>query len=118
MRGRPLSTPATHLASWENSLTYNRRVLLDPRFRLPTDLVRYIDRAQRAFLRWHRMEASLHDGRSELLFAFYRCHRAMLRARLAIAHLLEPNPRREMAGPGESLSGVCQNRRDADRAPS
>jgi aminoglycoside phosphotransferase family enzyme len=27
------------------------------------------------------------------LFIFYRCHRAMLRARLAIAHLLEPNPR-------------------------
>jgi uncharacterized protein len=27
------------------------------------------------------------------LFAFYRCHRATLRARLAIAHLLEPNPR-------------------------
>jgi aminoglycoside phosphotransferase family enzyme len=166
-RARPaFITSATHLAGWENSLTYNRRVLLDPRFRLPAGLVRYIDRAQRAFLRWHtsllvnlvrerrivdahgdlrpehiwlgetvkiidclefnprlrtldpfdevaylslecerlgakwageylkrRMEANLRDGRSELLFAFYRCHRAMLRARLAIAHLLEPNPR-------------------------
>jgi aminoglycoside phosphotransferase family enzyme len=35
----------------------------------------------------------LRNGTSEELFLFYRCHRAMLRARLAIAHLLEPNPR-------------------------
>jgi aminoglycoside phosphotransferase family enzyme len=35
----------------------------------------------------------LRDGTSEEFFLFYRCHRAMLRARLAIAHLLEPNPR-------------------------
>jgi aminoglycoside phosphotransferase family enzyme len=27
------------------------------------------------------------------LFAFYRCHRAVMRARLAAAHLLEPEPR-------------------------
>lgn len=33
------------------------------------------------------------DGQSEALFCFYRCYRATLRARLAIAHLLEPNPR-------------------------
>jgi aminoglycoside phosphotransferase family enzyme len=36
---------------------------------------------------------ALQDGLSEELFAFYRCHRATLRARLAIAHLLEPDPR-------------------------
>jgi uncharacterized protein len=35
----------------------------------------------------------LRDGISEELFLFYRCNRAMLRARLAIAHLMEPNPR-------------------------
>ena len=35
----------------------------------------------------------LHDGHSDELFIFYRCHRATLRARLAIAHLLEPDPR-------------------------
>jgi aminoglycoside phosphotransferase family enzyme len=35
----------------------------------------------------------LPDGISEQLFLFYRCNRAMLRARLAIAHLMEPNPR-------------------------
>jgi len=32
------------------------------------------------------------NGRSERLFLFYRCYRASLRARLAIAHLFEPHP--------------------------
>jgi aminoglycoside phosphotransferase family enzyme len=36
---------------------------------------------------------TLPDGLSDELFTFYRCHRATLRARLTIAHLLEPNPR-------------------------
>jgi uncharacterized protein len=36
---------------------------------------------------------ALSDGMSEELFTFYRCHRATLRARLTIAHLLEPSPR-------------------------
>jgi aminoglycoside phosphotransferase family enzyme len=40
-----------------------------------------------------RVTHGLRDGLSEDLFLFYRCHRATLRARLAIAHLLEPNPR-------------------------
>jgi uncharacterized protein len=35
----------------------------------------------------------LSDGLAKELFLFYRCSRAMLRARLAIAHLMEPNPR-------------------------
>jgi aminoglycoside phosphotransferase family enzyme len=33
------------------------------------------------------------DGPSNELFTFYRCQRATLRARLAAAHLLEPDPR-------------------------
>lgn len=40
-----------------------------------------------------RMKRCLRDGPAEALFTFYRCHRATLRARLAIAHLLEPHPR-------------------------
>jgi aminoglycoside phosphotransferase family enzyme len=40
-----------------------------------------------------RMKHMLRDGPVEQLFAFYRCHRATLRARLAIAHLLEAHPR-------------------------
>jgi aminoglycoside phosphotransferase family enzyme len=41
----------------------------------------------------HRMKHVLRDGPVEELFTFYRCHRATLRARLAIAHLLEEHPR-------------------------
>jgi len=44
------------------------------------------------YLRRHMMLA-LHDCHSQALFTFYRCHRATLRARLSIAHLLEPAPR-------------------------
>jgi uncharacterized protein len=40
-----------------------------------------------------RARLTLSDGVSEELFTFYRCHRASLRARLTIAHLLEPDPR-------------------------
>ncbi len=40
-----------------------------------------------------RALCALQDGVSADLFTFYRCHRATLRARLAIAHLLEPSPR-------------------------
>lgn len=40
-----------------------------------------------------RMRGALRDGPIEELTTFYRCHRATLRARLAIAHLLEPSPR-------------------------
>ena len=159
-------SPAVHVAEWWRSLAYNRRILLDPRFQLPSGSARYIDAMQRRFLiararllaervrmrrivdghgdlrpehiclgdpvriidclefnrrlrmvdpfdetaflcvecerfgaAWaseylrRRMVHALHDGDSEELFIFYRCHRATLRARLAIAHLLEPNPR-------------------------
>jgi aminoglycoside phosphotransferase family enzyme len=40
-----------------------------------------------------RMKRVLRDGPAEELFTFYRCHRATLRARLAIAHLYEEHPR-------------------------
>lgn len=40
-----------------------------------------------------RITEGLRDGLSAELFLFYRCHRATLRARLAIAHLFEPHPR-------------------------
>jgi uncharacterized protein len=159
-------SPAVHLADWLRSLAYNKRVLLDPRFRIPAGLVQRIDMAQRRFLRqrdhliaarlrhrrivdghgdlrpehiwlddrvriidclefnprlrvvdpfdevaflslecerlgagWagnyiqRRMKHLLRDGPADELFMFYRCHRATLRARLAIAHLLEDHPR-------------------------
>lgn len=42
---------------------------------------------------WRRMKHVLRDGPADELFMFYYCHRATLRARLAIAHLLEEHPR-------------------------
>ena len=36
---------------------------------------------------------ALRDHLSDALFTFYRCHRATLRARLSIAHLMEAEPR-------------------------
>jgi uncharacterized protein len=44
------------------------------------------------YLRRH-IGRALHDGESGELFIFYRCHRATLRARLSLAHLLESDPR-------------------------
>jgi aminoglycoside phosphotransferase family enzyme len=161
-----LLAPAVHLRDWRQSLSFNRRVLLDAGLNLPVGRVRRIDRTQRLFIerrrgllsqrlrgrhivdghgdlrpehiwlgdpvriidclefnprlravdpfdeiaflslecerlgaRWagryikRRAARGLSDGLSEELFLFYRCHRATLRARLAIAHLLEPNPR-------------------------
>ena len=152
-------------ALWQ-SLAYNRRILLDPRFELPAGSVRYSDAVQHRFLAergaliaarvrsrcivdghgdlrpehiwlgdpvriidclefnaalrmvdpldelaflcvecerlgaaWageylrRRIAHALHDGHADELFLFYRCHRATLRARLAIAHLLEAVPR-------------------------
>jgi aminoglycoside phosphotransferase family enzyme len=40
-----------------------------------------------------RLSRALPHPPPPALFDFYRSHRAMLRARLALAHLLEPNPR-------------------------
>lgn len=161
-----LIAPAVYRAEMERSLDYNRRVLLDSRFSLPSGLIWRIDRAQRRFLRqrgglidarfrhrrivdghgdlrpehicldddvriidclefnarlrvvdpfdevaflslecerlgaaWagellrRRLKRELRDGPADMLFTFYHCYRATLRARLAIAHLYEVHPR-------------------------
>ncbi|HEY6996088.1 MAG TPA: hypothetical protein VH397_20490 [Xanthobacteraceae bacterium] len=161
-----LLPPAVHLRDWDESLSNNQRILLEPRLGLPAGLVRRVAGVQREFLSrqrkilaarvrerrivdghgdlrpehiwlgdpieiidclefnprlravdpfdeiaflslecerlgagWageyikRRVMRGLRDGASEQLFLFYRCHRATLRARLAIAHLMEPNPR-------------------------
>jgi aminoglycoside phosphotransferase family enzyme len=166
-RARPVFVSSeTLLHNWQQSLAYNKRVLLDARLGLPAGLVRRIDRAQQRFLGeraaliagrvrkraiidghgdlrpehiWlvdpvtiidclefnarlravdpldeianlcvecerlggartsdyikRRAIHALRDHLSEQLFTFYRCHRATLRARLTIAHLLEPSAR-------------------------
>jgi aminoglycoside phosphotransferase family enzyme len=57
----------------------------------------------------------LRDRLSEELFLFYRCHRAMLRARLAIAHLMEPNPRTPEKWPRLARAYLAIAARDAVR---
>jgi aminoglycoside phosphotransferase family enzyme len=42
---------------------------------------------------WRRISQAARDRPPLSLFHFYRCYRAMLRARLSIAHLLAPRPR-------------------------
>ncbi len=51
----------------------------------------------------------------DLLFVFYRCYRATLRARLAIAHLLEPTPRTPEKWPRLARSYLRFARDDARR---
>ena len=74
----------------------------NPRLRVvdPFDEVAYLSiECERLGAAWvgafieRRMKRMLRDGPVEELFTFYRCHRATLRARLAIAHLLEERPR-------------------------
>jgi len=74
----------------------------NPRLRIvdPFDEVAYLClECERLGAAWvgayiqRRMKRLLRDGPADELFTFYRCHRAMLRARLAIAHLMEKHPR-------------------------
>ncbi len=74
----------------------------NPRLRAvdPADEIAFLDlECERLGAAWagryirRRVVCGLRDGPSDELYLFYRSHRAMLRARLAIAHLLEPNPR-------------------------
>jgi aminoglycoside phosphotransferase family enzyme len=62
-----------------------------------------------------RVLQALADGLSEELFTFYRCHRATLRARLAIAHLLEPNPRAPEKWPALARAYLQLAKQDAVR---
>ncbi|RPI35554.1 MAG: hypothetical protein EHM67_13635, partial [Hyphomicrobiaceae bacterium] len=50
-QARPILLSAgAHRAAWPRNLTLNRGVLLDPRFDLPSGLIRRIDRTQRKFV--------------------------------------------------------------------
>lgn len=181
-------SPATYLAGWKQGLADNLRGLLDPRFRIPTGLVRQIHRTQRRFLQRHgdliaarlrhrrivdghgdlrpehiwlddkiriidclefndrlrvvdpfdeiaflslecerlgaawageylrrRMMHVLRDGPADALFTFYRCHRATLRARLAIAHLSERHPRTPEKWPPLTAAYLALAEQDARR---
>lgn len=62
-----------------------------------------------------RVATALQDGPCEELFTFYRCYRATLRARLAIAHLLEPSPRTPEKWPALARTYLQIARADAVR---
>jgi aminoglycoside phosphotransferase family enzyme len=62
-----------------------------------------------------RVLAALGERQAEPLYSFYRCYRAMLRARLTIAHLLEPDPRTPEKWPRLARRYLALARRDALR---
>jgi uncharacterized protein len=62
-----------------------------------------------------KVARGLGDGMAKELYLFYRCHRATLRARLAIAHLLEPNPRTPEKWPNLARSYLRIAKADAVR---
>ncbi len=62
-----------------------------------------------------RFASRLQDDVPPTLFLFYRCHRAMLRARLAIAHLQEPSPRTPEKWPRTARAYLKIAARDAAR---
>jgi len=62
-----------------------------------------------------RLLAGLHERTSPELYLFYRIYRALLRARLSIAHLLEPNPRTPEKWPRQARSYLALAARDARR---
>ena len=100
----------------------------NPRLRVvdPFDEVAYLSlECERLGAAWvgafieRRMKRMLRDGPAEELFTFYRCHRATLRARLAIAHLLKSIPaRRKMAAACPAYLKLAETERaQARRVP-
>lgn len=62
-----------------------------------------------------RVIAALHERPQPKLYLFYRCYRATLRARLAIAHMLEPQPRTPEKWPRQARAYLAMAVRDAGR---
>ena len=101
-----LLSPGAHLADWPRNLAYNRRVLLDPRFGLPSGLIRRIDRAQRRFLAersdicWHACARHrIVDGHGDL-----RPEHIWLGDPVRIIDCLEFNPRLRAVDPFDEIA--------------
>jgi aminoglycoside phosphotransferase family enzyme len=95
-----------HLSEWSSSLAANRRVLLDPRFGLPSAMIRRIDRLQRRFLaecspmlgaRVRRRR--IVDGHGDL-----RPEHIWLDHRVRIIDCLEFNPRLRAVDPFDEIA--------------
>lgn len=67
-----------------------------------------------AYIKARSMQVLQNDVSDEL-FTFYRCYRATLRARLAVAHLLEPAPRTPAKWPRQGMEYLDLARSDAQR---
>ena len=98
--------PAVHLADLRRGLVFNRRVLLDRRFHLPTGLVRRIDFAQRRFLARHSgligarlRHRRIVDGHGDL-----RPEHIFIDDKVRIIDCLEFNPRLRVVDPFDEIA--------------
>jgi aminoglycoside phosphotransferase family enzyme len=96
----------------------------NPRLRMvdPFDEIAYLDlECERLGAAWAgryikaRVERGLNEHLPAALFHFYRSYRAMLRARLAIAHLSGPSPRTPEKWPRRARAYLDIAARDAAR---
>jgi aminoglycoside phosphotransferase family enzyme len=117
---RPEHICLDHKVRIIDALEFNDRMrIVDP-----FDEVAFLSlECERLGARWaadllrRRMMRALRDGPAQELFTFYSCYRATLRARLAIAHLLEPQPRTPEKWPrlaADYLRLAAQNARRLD----
>ncbi len=97
---------AVHLADLKQSLAYNRRVLLDRRFGLPSGLVWRIDRTQRRFLKscgglisTRLRHRRIVDGHGDL-----RPEHIWLDDKVRIIDCLEFNPRLRVVDPFDEIA--------------
>jgi aminoglycoside phosphotransferase family enzyme len=95
-----------HLSEWSRSLAANRRVLLDPRFGLPSAPIRRIDRLQRRFLAACRAVLAARvrrrrivDGHGDL-----RPEHIWLDHQVRIIDCLEFNPRLRVVDPFDEIA--------------
>ena len=110
-------SPAVHLADFAESLAFNKRVLLDPRFALPAGLVRRIDAAQRRFLARHGDAIAMRirhrrivEGHGDL-----RPEHICLDHEVRIIDCIEFNPRLRVVDPFDEIAYLGARMRAARR---
>jgi aminoglycoside phosphotransferase family enzyme len=106
-RARPVFTsPGAHLAQWSENLAANRRVLLDPRFGLPSAFIRRIDRLQRRFLAEGRAVLAGRVGRRRIVDGHgdLRPEHIWLNHEVRIIDCLEFNPGLRAVDPFDEIA--------------
>lgn len=100
------SPPLARLAQWSENLAANRRVLLDPRFGLPSALIRRIDRLQRRFLAEGRAALAGRVGRRRIVdgHADLRPKHIWVDHEIGIINCLEFNPRLRAVAPFDEIA--------------